>query len=162
MTYPNVFSSTDIFYIVVITVSSNFTIFLVSVRKRIPGTLAFSCLKFRNWKFEMRLRLKRIKFCFTEGGISYVNILSLYFSGKQILSKKLQLNFKNVTEIAGLNTIHKDVFVYKAFQYHSVSDFAIKAAFHLYVNNLCFVLNLVLSFSVPHLNEYYTFYIFLI
>ena len=27
-----------------------------------------------------------------------------------------------------------------------------KAAFHPYVNNLCFVLNLVLAFSVPFLN----------
>ena len=30
-----------------------------------------------------------------------------------------------------------------------------KAAFHPYVNNLCFVLNLVLSFSVPHLLGFY-------
>ena len=30
----------------------------------------------------------------------------------------------------------------------------LKAAFHPYGNNLCFVLNLVLSFSVPHLTWY--------
>ena len=31
----------------------------------------------------------------------------------------------------------------------------LKVAFHPYVNNLCFVLNLVLSLSVPHLLRYY-------
>ena len=38
----------------------------------------------------------------------------------------------------------------------------IKAAFHPYVNNLCFVLNLVLSFSVPHLLWYDICLLFLI
>ena len=48
------------------------------------------------------------------------------------------------------------------FYFHFQVNVIIKAAFHPYVNNLCFVLKLVLSFSVPHLIGYFTVYIFLV
>ena len=40
--------------------------------------------------------------------------------------------------------------------------FRIKAAFHPYVNNICLVLNLVLSFSVPSLIWYAIYFLSII
>ena len=82
---------------------------------------------------------------------------SIITSHKSIFFLKSEMGFTceecNVGTDTGpsvLNPIQEDT----KLEIDRSKGFQVKAAFHPYVNNLCFVLNLVLFFSVPHLIWY--------